>query len=182
MPKDGRPYGPTMGSGRLDTPATPRASVVPPVPLLVSCFAPESARPGPESPSLKGEVRMSRIAFRAAWLLLLGVAAALPIPAAWAGTTGKLAGKVTNEKKEPLAGVNIRVEGQRLGAISDDKGNYFIIGIPGGSYTVRANLLGQAPFVAENVTINPDFTTPLNIVLRTEAVQLQEVRVEAERP
>src|SRR5689334_2941660 len=171
-----------MGSGRSDTPASPRSSTLPPVPFLVSRFAPDAACPGPESTSLKGEVRMSRIAFRAACLLLLGVAAALPVPAAWAGTTGKLAGKVTNEKKEPLAGVNIRIEGQRLGAISDEQGNYFVIGIPGGTYTVRANLLGQAPFVAENVQINADFTTTLNVVLRTEAVQMQEVRVEAERP
>src|SRR5690348_5266342 len=96
------PHGPTMGSGRLDTPAFPRFPTLPPVRFPVSRFAPDAARPGAESPFLKGEVRMSRIAFRAAFLLLLGVAAALPVPAAWAGTTGKLAGKVTNEKKEPL--------------------------------------------------------------------------------
>src|SRR5207249_12071576 len=98
----------------------------------------------------------------------------------WAGTTGKLTGKVTNEKGEPLAGVNIRIEGQRLGALSDDKGEYFIIGIPGGNQVVRANLLGYAAFVADKVGIQPDFTTELNITLTTEAVQMGEVRVEAE--
>ena len=36
-------------------------------------------------------------------------------PVARAGTTGKLAGRVTNEKKESLPGVNIRIDGQRLG-------------------------------------------------------------------
>jgi outer membrane receptor protein involved in Fe transport len=87
-----------------------------------------------------------------------------------------------DEKKQPLAGVNVRLEGLRLGAASDESGNYFIIGIPAGAYTVRANLLGQAPYVAENVQITPDFTTTLNMTLRTEAVQLAEVRVEAERP
>lgn len=125
---------------------------------------------------------MSRTVCRAAGLLLLVVAIALPVSAAWGGTTGKLAGKVINDKKEPLAGVNIRIEGQRLGAVSDEQGNYFIIGIPGGNYSVRANMLGQAPFVASNVTINPDFTTTLDIVMKTEAVQMQEVRVEAQRP
>ncbi len=125
---------------------------------------------------------MSRTFCRAAGLLLLVVAISLPGSAAWGGTTGKLSGKVINEKKEPLAGANIRIEGQRLGAVSDEQGNYFIIGIPGGVYSVRSNMLGQAPFVAENVTINPDFTTTLDIVMKTEAVQMQEVRVEAERP
>jgi outer membrane receptor protein involved in Fe transport len=99
-----------------------------------------------------------------------------------AGTTGKLVGKVTNEKKEPLAGVNVRIEAQRVGAVTNENGEYFIIGVLGGTYLVRANLLGYAAFAANNVTITPDFTTELNIELKGEAVQMQEVRVEAERP
>jgi outer membrane receptor protein involved in Fe transport len=116
-----------------------------------------------------------RLAFAALALLVIP-------PLAGAGTTGKISGRVTNEKKEPLAGVNIRIEGLRLGALSDDQGNYFIIGVPGGTYVVRANLLGEAPFVAENVSVTPDFTTDLNIAMKSEAVQLAEVKVEAERP
>src|SRR5215510_6615365 len=80
---------------------------------------------------------------------------------AWAGTTGKLTGKVVNEKKEPLAGVNIRVEGQRLGALTDDNGVFVIVGVPGGTWAVHANLLGYAPSLAERVAITPDFTTTL---------------------
>ena len=125
---------------------------------------------------------MSRDAFRAVCLAALAVAVVLLAPPVRAGTTGKLTGRVVDEKRQPLAGVNIRIEGVRLGAASDESGNYFIIGIPAGTYTVRANLLGQAPFVADNVQIAPDFTTTLNISMRTEAIQLQEVRVEAERP
>ena len=125
---------------------------------------------------------MSRNAFRAVCLAALAAAVVLLAPPARAGTTGKLVGRVTDEKKQPLAGVNIRLEGLRLGTASDETGNYFIIGIPAGTYVVRANLLGQAPYVAENVQVAPDYTTTLNVTLRTEAVQLSEVRVEAERP
>ena len=109
----------------------------------------------------------------------VGLALALP---ALAGTTGKLTGRVTDDKKQPLAGVNIRIEGQRLGAITDDAGEYFIIGIPGGRHVVRINLIGYAPFTAENVEITPDFSTTLDAVLKTEAVQMNEVVVSAERP
>lgn len=118
------------------------------------------------------------------WAMRLSVlAAAVALaPLALAGTTGKLSGRVVNDKKEPLSGANVRVEGQRLGAVTDDQGNYFIIGVPAGVYTVRVNLLGYAPYVAENVQIPPDFTTSLYAVLKTEAVQMGEVRVEAERP
>jgi outer membrane receptor protein involved in Fe transport len=111
----------------------------------------------------------------------LAVALVLAGPA-FAGTTGKLTGKVTDDKRQPLPGVNVRVEGQRLGGITDDQGEYFIIGIPGGRYTVRMNLIGYAPHVAENVEIKADFSTTLNASLKTEAVQLNEVRVDAERP
>ena len=109
------------------------------------------------------------------------IALAIALPAL-AGTTGKLTGRVTDEKKQPLAGVNIRVEGQRLGGITDDQGNYFIIGITGGKYQIKMDLIGYAPFVAANVEITPDFTTTLDAVMRTEAVQMNEVVVNAERP
>lgn len=118
------------------------------------------------------------------WAIRLTVLAAVValVPLALAGTTGKLSGRVVNEKKEPLAGVNVRIDGQRLGAITDDDGSYFIIGIPAGQYVVRMNLVGYAPFVAERVEVSPDFTTTQDAQMRTEAVQLGEVRVEATRP
>ncbi len=111
----------------------------------------------------------------------VAVALVLALPA-FAGTTGKLTGKVVDDKKQPLAGVNIRVEGQRLGGITDDLGEYFIIGISAGRYTVRMNLIGYAAYVAENVEITPDFSTTVNATLKTEAVQMNEVVVNAERP
>jgi outer membrane receptor protein involved in Fe transport len=114
--------------------------------------------------------------------ILLGAALAVLAGPAAAGTTGKLTGRALDEKKQPLAGVNIRLEALRMGTTSDESGNYFIIGIPAGTYTVRASLLGRAPFAAANVTIAPDFTTELSFTLKTEALQMAEVRVEAERP
>src|SRR5262249_48725874 len=44
------------------------------------------------------------------------------------------------------------------------------------------NLIGYAPFTAENVELTPDFSTTLDATLRTEAVQLNEVIVNAQRP
>src|SRR5262249_34944014 len=73
-------------------------------------------------------------------------------------------------------------EGQRLGALSDEQGNFVILGIPGGTYLVHANLMGFAPYTAQNVSITPDFTTTLNVTLKTEAIQQAEVKVDATRP
>ena len=114
---------------------------------------------------------------------LASVVAALVLAVpALAGTTGKLTGRIVDDKKQPLPGVNVRLEGQRLGAVTDDQGEYFILGVPAGRYTVRMNLLGYANTVTENVEIAPDFSTTLNAVMKTEAVQMGEVVVNAERP
>src|SRR5262245_6974561 len=101
--------------------------------------------------------------------LLLGL-----LHPARADVTGKLSGRVVDDKGAPLVGVNIRIEGQRLGAISDEKGDYFILAIPAGTYRVIANRMDLAPFSAENVTISPDFTTNLNVTMRTQAIQQEE--------
>ena len=114
-------------------------------------------------------------------LAVVAVAVALALPA-FAGTTGKLTGRITDDKKQPLAGVNVRIEGQRLGGITDDQGEYFIIGIPGGRYSLRMNLIGYGPYLVENAEVTPDFSTTVNAVLKTEAVQMGEVVVNAERP
>ena len=119
------------------------------------------------------------------WAIRLTVMAALIVLTpltSLAGTTGKLMGRVINEKKEPLAGVNVRIDGQRLGAITDDSGNYFIIGIPGGRYTIRMNLVGYGAYSAEGVNVSPDFTTTLNATMRIEAVEMTGVAIDAQRP
>ena len=119
---------------------------------------------------------------RSRYAVLAALLLALTATPAVSGTTGKLAGRVTDEKKQPLAGVNVRLEGQPLGALSDEQGNYFIIGIPAAAYRVHASLIGYAPFKAEGVGITADFTTTLDVTLRTEALELGEIVVEAERP
>jgi outer membrane receptor protein involved in Fe transport len=113
--------------------------------------------------------------------VVLGLASFGALPAR-AGTTGKLTGRVVDDKKQPLVGANVRIEGQRLGAVSDESGNYVIIGIPAGMHIVRVNMLGYAPYVADRVVVTADFTTTLDASLKTEAVQIGEVRVDAERP
>src|SRR5262245_276967 len=151
-----------------------------------------SSSPGPSSPARarregtgssfrKGDSLMPRSLPWVRRLTAVAVGLALALPT-FAGTTGKLTGRVMDEKKQPLAGVNVRLEGQRLGAITDDQGEYFIIGIPGGRHIVRMNLIGYAPFAAENVEITPDFESRLDATLKSEAVQMNEVVVNAERP
>jgi len=105
----------------------------------------------------------------------------LPAPA-WAGTTGKIAGKILDIKGQPLTGVSIAVPAARTGAFSDEKGQYSILNLPPGSYDVRVNLLGYGAVTTTGVVVSADQTTKLDLVLKESAVQLGEVVVKATRP
>lgn len=98
-----------------------------------------------------------------------------------AGTTGKLSGRVTNQKKEPLAGVNVIVVGMPLGGVTDEQGRFTIINIPSGSISVKAALIGHTPVTMQKVEINADNTTRLDIELREAAVAMDEIVVSARR-
>jgi len=73
-----------------------------------------------------------------------------------------------------------------LGAVTDEGGQYFILQVPPGSYSVRASLIGYGPVVQTNVRVLIDLTSTIdfsrNYALQEEAVQAGEVVVIAERP
>jgi len=100
----------------------------------------------------------------------------------YCGTTGKLAGVVSDKNtNELLIGANILMVGTMMGAASDLDGNYFIINIPPGVYEIRASLLGYASIVIKNVRISVDQTTKINFEFTEEAVKLGDVVVTAEK-
>ncbi len=100
-----------------------------------------------------------------------------------AGTTGKISGKVVDAKtKEALFGANVIVEGTTYGAATDIDGNYFIINIPPGTYSVRASSVGYSSITFSNVKVSVDQTTKVDFELNEEAVELENVVVSATRP
>lgn len=107
------------------------------------------------------------------------------LPAAgFAGTTGKLVGRVLDAtNKQPLAGVTVSVPAARTGAITDELGRYVIVNVPAGTYDVKFNFIGRGPVTVQNVVVSSDNTTGLDDVALTETVvTLQEVVVSARRP
>ena len=58
------------------------------------------------------------------------------VSAAWSQTTGKISGTVQGEDGTPLAGANVLVVGTASGASSDADGNFQIINVPAGSYSI----------------------------------------------
>lgn len=101
----------------------------------------------------------------------------------FAGTTGKLSGKVTElETGEPLYGVNVIVDGTTYGAATDINGKYIINNLPPGSYSVSFSAVGYQKKQFQNVNISVDFTTELNVKLSAQSVEIEAVVVEAQAP
>ena len=103
---------------------------------------------------------------------------------AHAGTTGKISGKVTEVTGDPLPGANvvIDIDGVKRAGITDEKGEYFIINIPPGTYDIETVMMGYSKSVHQGVVINVDHTTTVNFQMQEEALQLGEMIVVAERP
>lgn len=100
------------------------------------------------------------------------------------GTTGKISGVVKDkETQEPLPGVNIVLEDTQIGAATGMNGEYVIINIPPGIYTMRVSMMGYKEMRVENVRVSIDLTTNQNIELEETVLEVGEtVTVVAERP
>lgn len=99
-----------------------------------------------------------------------------------AGTTGKIAGTITDaETGEGLPGANVQLEGTNLGAATDIDGNYTILQVPPGLYTVKISFIGYQTVKIKDVRINVDFTTRVEHALKPSAVEMEAVEVVGER-
>jgi len=107
----------------------------------------------------------------------------LCINISFAGTTGKIAGVVVSkEDGEPLVGVNVVIDGYNLGAATDADGEYYIINIPPGMYTVKAFYVGYTTQVMEEVRVQVDLTTPVSFDLNPSVLEMsEEIVVTADR-
>jgi outer membrane receptor for ferrienterochelin and colicin len=101
-----------------------------------------------------------------------------------AGTTGKIKGIISDaSSNDPLIGANVIIENTVFGGAADFQGNYLILNVPPGKYTIRAMMIGYNALRIENVNVSSDFTTDLNFSLSTTVLELGEtVTVTAERP
>ena len=119
--------------------------------------------------------KMKRIAFAAAFSLAFsGIV--------WPGTTGKIAGRVLDRSNgEPLISANVMVQGTSLGSISDESGNYTILQIPPGTYTVLVTMMGYARTAIQEVRVLIDQTARVDASLAPEVLAGETVMIVAER-
>lgn len=95
---------------------------------------------------------------------------------------GFISGKVTNaEDGEPLIGANVVIEGTTMGSSTDVDGNYRILNVRPGTYTIVVRYIGYQTKFIENVLVQSDSRTNLDVELQEQVFEGQEVVVQATR-
>ncbi len=96
--------------------------------------------------------------------------------------SGKIQGKLIDaETKEPLIGATVGIQGTTKGALTDVDGNYLMLNVAPGSYTLEARYIGYATFVLQEVIVRTDLTTTQDFELTPESFEGEEIVVVAER-
>jgi outer membrane receptor for Fe3+-dicitrate len=96
---------------------------------------------------------------------------------------GKIAGRVTSAtSNEPLVAVNVIVTDEMLGAATDADGYYSILNVPPGTYEILVTSIGYANARFQNIKVNSDMTTTLNVKMESAVLQGEEVVVVAQQP
>lgn len=100
----------------------------------------------------------------------------------FAGSTGKVAGTVKDkETGEPLPFANVFIDGTSMGAASDIDGNFTILNVPPGIYSITASVVGYQKVTITDTRVNVDFTTRLEFELSSGSVTMEAVVVQGVR-
>src|SRR5580765_8532187 len=112
----------------------------------------------------------------ALWAVALACVAA---PLAAQESTGKIEGTVSDQSGAPVANAQVTLAGTAFGALTSDKGYYFMNNVPAGTYTIRAKFIGYTAAEVPGVRILGGQTMTQPIKLTPSAVAIGPVVVEA---
>ena len=76
-----------------------------------------------------------------------------------------------------MPGVNVFLEDTPYGAASDELGEYVILNIPPGNYTIKASYIGYASYKVTNIRVSLDRTTNQDFALKEAVIEGEEVVV-----
>jgi len=92
-------------------------------------------------------------------------------------TTGSIVGLLTDKEfnNEPLAFANVIIKGQNTGTTSDFDGLYALEDLPVGTYTIIYSFVGYETVEIDNITVEQDKVTTVNVPMGASAATLEEV-------
>ncbi|MGD1047921.1 MAG: TonB-dependent receptor [Candidatus Krumholzibacteriaceae bacterium] len=115
---------------------------------------------------------------------IVTVALVLAVSASALAQTGHIMGKVTSAKTgEPLAFANVVVIGTKMGGMTLNDGSFKITGVPVGSYTVKAMMMGYTAVEKPGIAVNSGAEVTVEFALEETIVsRTAEIVVEATVP
>ncbi|MFN5333215.1 MAG: TonB-dependent receptor domain-containing protein, partial [Bacteroidota bacterium] len=91
-----------------------------------------------------------------------------------------ISGAILDEKKQPLAGVSVYLEGTVRGVQSDRTGTYILKDIPAGHYQLVVSLVGFQTFTQE-MKLGTGDSQKIDIILQETTLELGEFSISASR-
>ncbi len=95
--------------------------------------------------------------------------------------TGKVSGKVLNEKNEPVQGVSIKIEGVAKGSVTDIEGRYLLTLESGKQYSITFTSVGYDDKRVDEVAVTTGEVIDLPVILQVTSKNLGEVTVTGTR-
>ena len=89
---------------------------------------------------------------------------------------GNLQGKISDENGITVPGANIVISELNKGVISDFDGNFTIVNVPAGNYTLSITYLGYSD-IQQEITVEADKTTPISVFITPKTLELDGVEV-----
>ena len=121
----------------------------------------------------------SRIVF--SWAIPALLIMFLSVPSALG--QGKVSGNVQDAGTgEGLIGVSVQIEGTTRGTATDSEGNYVLLNLRPGIYSLAFTYIGYQKQTITGVSVSTGQTTSLNVDLETTIIEGAEIVVQAERP
>lgn len=100
----------------------------------------------------------------------------------FAATEGSISGQIIDAKTQSgLPGVNVIIDGTRLGAATDGQGKFHIDDVPVGEYRLHVRMVGYKVQIIRQVRVVTDQTTTLQIALEAMSIAMGAVTVTREK-
>ncbi|MFT5143317.1 MAG: outer membrane receptor protein involved in Fe transport [Rhodothermales bacterium] len=95
---------------------------------------------------------------------------------------GKVVGTVVEAGTgEPLPGVNVALVGTTQGSVTDLDGNFLILRVKPGTYSVSASFIGFSTVIVQGVEVIVDATSRVDFTIAEQVFEGEEIVVTAER-
>ena len=93
---------------------------------------------------------------------------------------GGISGKVIDSKtREVLPFVNVLVYGTKIGAVSNEKGEFVLNNVPLGYNKIQASFVGYKTLISDEYLVTKDNSPYITLELIEDATQLKEVQIQA---